>query len=118
MTKLIDKIKGIQTGRRVSVIGPMNVEVYKSISEFYDYAFEMKYGVNLGISSVVRRDSSCTERDKMEENSKMQLIESIYGEIRMPLHEITALLCQRDCDGALRKVQELYSLLFTLTGEG
>jgi len=45
MTKLIDKIKGIQTGRQFSVIGPMDVEVSKSISEFSDYAFEIEYGL-------------------------------------------------------------------------
>jgi len=114
MTKLIDKIKGVLTGRRVSVIGPMDVEVSKYISEACDYAFEMEYGVNLGVRSVVRRGASDIEYAEMEERAKTHLIEAIYGELRMPLHEITAALYQRDCEGAARKVQDLYDLLFKL----
>lgn len=116
MTKIVDKIKAIETNdRRISnwIDVRTNFGADDSLAAYASTMRRYNITVTLGASVAV------TERDldhlgTMITNVKRAVIEELYGEFRKPLIELEIIISEGHQQEALERVRKMHRSMFGL----
>lgn len=112
MSKILDKIEAVQTGRmKLDEFTPVVViEDDVAVTDFmWNPMYEYRIGVRLGFSGFAKRRE---EIPHLKDQAKRMIIEEVFGEFRKPMHELRHAIMCGDREMARNKLDHLFNDMF------